>query len=432
MTCIMTRVTHDAFLVFSIFALTLGCRGHSSRPHDDGGVEPDSDEPYDGPLTTVTGRVWSPNSLVPISGAVVFFTGTEPPPVPPGAYPETCVEPQGLWVLSNPDGRFRLPVPPGTYVMVTQKGQFRRVREITVPETDEELAIDEALTTLPMEHGTGDTIPSIAVVVGIDRGDNIEDLLAKLGLGEVGSDQRLVRGTERFDIYNVAGYQPNTVLLEDLETMLSYHIIFFPCTVGGVGGEDQLADPTDPLLSPAVLGNVRAYLEAGGKIYATDMMYDVFEQPLPEYVDFCGDDARINAADEEAWAHFETANGWTSVGRAVDGDLAAWLEAIGEGSAGIQFRQNFVWIEELISILDPSPEDPATPKIWVEGDFILNPAETLPLTITFPYGPGRVLFSTYHTVGDEGGNPGHPGIYTQEYVLLYLIMEIGVCEEPLY
>lgn len=428
----MVRWMRHPLFMLVVFLATQGCRGPSDRVHDDGGSGGDGGGPYDGPLTTITGTVWSPNSLVPISGAVVYFTGTEPAPIPPGAYPETCVEPQGIWVLSNPDGRFRTVVPPGDYFMVTQKGQFRRVREITIPETAEEFPIAVDLTTLPTDHGVGDTIPSMAVVVGLDRGDVVEDLLAKLGLGQVGANNRLVRGTESFDIYNVTGYEPNTALLNNLERMLSYHIIFFPCTVGGGLDGDQLNDPTGPLREPQVLENIRAYLNAGGKIYATDMMYDVFEQPLPEYVEMCGDDNVIDSADQEAWAHSQTANGWTSTGRAVAPELASWLDAIGEGSEGIQFLENFVWIEGLLSILDPSPTDPASPKVWVEGSFVLDPTQTLPLTITFPHGPGRVLFSTYHTVGDEGGNPGHAGIFTQEYVLLYLILEIGVCEEPLY
>jgi hypothetical protein len=48
-----------------------------------------------------------------------------------------------------------------------------------------------------------------------------------------------------------------------------------------------------------------------------------------------------------------------------------------------------------------------------------------PLTVTFqPTGCGRVMFSTYQTA-----NGHHPGLYPQERILLYLIMEIAVCSD---
>ena len=64
-----------------------------------------------------------------------------------------------------------------------------------------------------------------------------------------------------------------------------------------------------------------------------------------------------------------------------------------------------------------------TPK-----DFIIGGQGTStpkrPLTVTYePGGCGRVLYSTYHTTDST-----HNGLAPQERVLLYLIMEIGVCQ----
>jgi hypothetical protein len=378
------------------------------------------------PGTTMTGRVLSPGGLVPISGALVWFSKTEPAPIPDHAYPETCTNPAGPYGFSRPDGAFTVAPAPGDYYLVVQKGQFRRVRQITVP-AQGPVAVPEDQTTLPSKNGVGDTIPNMALVYALSGGDHIEDVLAKLGMGQVGSDHLLVMGTEEFDIYNVYPYESNSALLTDLERMKGYHILFFPCTIAG---SPQISDPTAPLSDPAVLQNIRDYLAAGGKIYATDMMYDIFEQSLPEYVDLCGDDAVMNDADQTAWASSQTMSGWTSHGKAVDPDLAAWLDAIGQSSQAIDFHENFVWIEGLYTTPEPGPGDPQPPKVWVTGDFVLQAGQTLPLTITFPYGAGKVLFSTYHTVGDPGGSAGHVGIYPQEWVLVYLIMEIGVCTSP--
>ncbi len=385
------------------------------------------DVPPNGVL--VSGRVWSPGHVVPISQALVYFAATDPPAIPEQAYPEECVEPPSAFsVMSRPDGTFDLWVTPGPWTLVVQKGQFRRVTHITVPEGDAPMTLDELLTTLPDRDGPGDTIPNMALVYGIEGGDHIEDVLAKLNMGAVGSDNRLTLGTEQFSIYNISGYPPNSTLLGNLTEMLQYHIIFFPCTIDGY---PQLNDPTGPLWEATVLDDIRAYLDAGGKIYATDMMYDVFEQPLPEYVEFCGDDATIDAGDYEAWAHSETMSGWTSHGHSVDPDLTAWLDANAIGSTGLDFLMNFVWIEDYLDTPDPLPTDPQPVKVWVVGDFILDSSLALPLTVTFRRGNGKVLFSTYHTVGDPGGAPGHPGIFPQEFVLVYLIMEIGVCQPPL-
>jgi hypothetical protein len=390
----------------------------------DGGSEA-GDVP--GILTTMRGVVWSPGHVVPISGALVYFALSDPAPIPDHAYPENCVDPPSpYFTFSEPDGSFAVNAAPGEYQLVVQKGQFRRVRPITVPATGP-VDVPEAATTLPARRGDGDTIPNIALSFALDAGDHIEDVLAKLTMGDIDSDNRLVRGTEPFDLYNISPYPSSETLLRDLSRMMTYHIIFFPCTIDG--GE-QLSDPTAPLLDPAVRDNIRAYLEAGGRIYATDMMYDVFEQPLPEYVDICGDDAVLDDGDHEAWAYSETASGWTSRGRSVDADLSAWLDAIGVGHENLDFLENFVWVEDYLVRLDPRPGESAGPKVWVEGDFVLERGRIVPLTMTWQHGGGKVLFSTYHTVGD-GWSPGHDGILPQEYVLIYLIMEIGVCTAPL-
>ncbi len=57
-----------------------------------------------------------------------------------------------------------------------------------------------------------------------------------------------------------------------------------------------------------------------------------------------------------------------------------------------------------------------------EGNPVIDEPKK-PLTVTFePAGCGRVLYSTYHTTHNT-----HSGLMRQERILLYLIMEIGVC-----
>jgi hypothetical protein len=70
-------------------------------------------------------------------------------------------------------------------------------------------------------------------------------------------------------------------------------------------------------------------------------------------------------------------------------------------------------------------------KVWIEGpgaeSWGVPPADSnWPLTITGEYGCGRIMFTAYHTV--ESG--GYVGLSPQELVLMYLILEIGVCQTP--
>jgi len=135
-------------------------------------------------------------------------------------------------------------------------------------------------------------------------------------------------------------------------------------------------------------------------------------------------------------------------GKAVDGALNTWLDGqkaplvipIGgeeedfpsEYAEGVIDASDFViegnWslIRSLPTVslgTDPATGDPIeeTAKTWISGDF--NGA-VYPHTVTFEPSCGRVLYSTYHTAQKT-----HQYLVPQERVLLFLIMEIGVCND---
>ena len=63
-----------------------------------------------------------------------------------------------------------------------------------------------------------------------------------------------------------------------------------------------------------------------------------------------------------------------------------------------------------------------TPKAWVTGS---GPGGTKPVAVTYaPTGCGKVLYTAFQTA-----NTSHAGLYEQERVLLYLIMEIQTCTD---
>jgi hypothetical protein len=49
------------------------------------------------------------------------------------------------------------------------------------------------------------------------------------------------------------------------------------------------------------------------------------------------------------------------------------------------------------------------------------------LTVTAQYGCGKIQFTSYHTAEFFD----YVGLSPQELVLIYTILEIGVCQEPL-
>ena len=58
--------------------------------------------------------------------------------------------------------------------------------------------------------------------------------------------------------------------------------------------------------------------------------------------------------------------------------------------------------------------------VWTRGPVSWSSGSgTKPLTMTFPSGAGKVLYSSYHTAGAS-----HPYMLPQERILQYLIFEI--------
>ncbi|MEE9382079.1 MAG: hypothetical protein V3V08_01530 [Nannocystaceae bacterium] len=367
----------------------------------------------------LTGTVYAPNGEIPISGALVYTTTAPVEPIPDGAYCQDCVElpPEVHWTLTEPDGSFELPAASGlARNFVVQKGQFLRVTSVDIPPGD--LIVEEASSTLPGEWNpdAGEWIPKMAVV--FTQIDLIENLLAKVGLGEVDAQGTLVPGSESFD--HLTGEQARA-LLDDLDAMLKYHIIFIPC-----GGENW-AGPKP--LSAARIENIQKYVAAGGKWYVTDWANEYVYEPFPAHQTFVDGDF---GKDLEAYE---------SPGTVLDPDMLTWLEALpedlkdpGDGLPtlfdlpSVRLVDNWSAISETPDIIvqdDDGNDVNIGHYTWVEAA-AGGPPTPNHMTVTANYSCGKMLFSTYHTA--EGG---HTGIAPQELILVYLILEIGVCQADL-
>lgn len=367
---------------------------------------------------TLHGTVFAPNLEIPISGAVVYVTPGDAEPVPDGVYCAECVEIpcNSQFVLTNADGTFELPAHAGAgQSLVVQKGQFLHVTPIDIDSGDNTVAPVDSNLPGEWDPAGGQWIPRIAVVQTTN--DTIYNVLAKIGLGEVDGNGGLVNGTEHFDLY---GQADGGSLLDDLDAMRQYHIIFIPCMAQvGMG---TLAD--------ARMNNIRQWVEEGGKFYVTDWANEYLYQTFPNY------QTLHNQATNPDLGYYDT------TGIVDDPGLLAWLQAlppalqdIGGGQPNllnlptVDIVDNWSGIDSLSSVMvtdDEGNEIDVGHHTWVEGTCpVCSPSNELrPMTISAEYGCGRMMFSTYHT--DEGL---HAGLIPQELILLYIILEIGVCHD---
>ncbi len=396
---------------------------------------------------TLRGTVFTPNLQIPISGALVYTASTRPEGVPDNVYCAECQDVQCAheWVLTNADGSFELPARSGTgqWFAVT-KGEFLHITQMDIAAGD--TMLDPVVSSLPGEWNPaeGHYIPRMAVTAS--EWDRIFNVLAKIGLAEVDALGNLVPGTEQFDIYgdmnddrtglpNLAGQN----LLDNVAEMNKYHIIFISCI-----SEQPLA-PTNvegEPLSAARIENIREWVAAGGKWYVTDWANEYLADPFPDYQTFHnGPAAPYPGQPGDLEPPGSPLLGYDSNGTVLDPDMLAWLQALPAAlkdiGNGLPTLLNLpqVLTQGSFSALDATPQiivqdaDGMDVNVghypWVTGPCsICTPTDVRPMTVTGRYGCGRMLFSTYHT-----NEVPHTGLTPQELILLYIILEIGVCND---
>ncbi|MFV8750843.1 hypothetical protein ACNOYE_09870 [Nannocystaceae bacterium ST9] len=389
----------------------------------------------------LTGTVYAPNGVIPVAGALVYITNSAPEGIPDQVYCAECVElPCGTdFVETEIDGTFSLGANagPGKYLVV-QKGQFLRVTPYDVPLGNTQLPED--MTELPGEWNpaNGLYIPKIAVADG--SYDRLEDALGKMGLGDTmisNMEERLVPGTESFELWD-NGRNPTTdgfvsqgnlgQLVGDPTRLSDYHIIFVPCSSDGYLGA----------LNQQGIDNVREWVAAGGRWYVADWANEWLSTTFPEYQNFYGGgDADLGSYD--------------SLADVLDMGLLDWLTALPgplkninplndeqhptllqlpkvptvDNWSGIQYPLPEILVEDdMGNMVDVGH------KVWLEGPgdgFEIPANANHPLTITGQYGCGKIQFTSYHAA--EFFN--YVGLSPQELVLIYTILEIGVCQDAL-
>lgn len=383
---------------------------------------------------TLQGTVWAPNGVIPVSSALVYTSSDMPDGIPQQVYCAECEEldADDRFTTTAPDGSFTLNTnAEGANYLVVQKGQFMRITPIEFGKGTQTL--DDELTTLPGENDpdNGLFIPLIAVGDGLF--DRLEDGLGKFGLGDTlisNFEERLVPGTEPFDLWDNGqnptedGFQSQGTfaqLVASPEQLAQYHMIFAPCS----------SDTYVSALTPTNIQNIRDWVAAGGRWYVSDWANEWIVNVFPEYQQLsCPGGSCDNGS-------------YDSLASVLDDGLLEWLEALPDPLKDInplndeshptlyqlpqvQTVDNWSGIQTILPVLVDDGDGGMVDvghKVWLEGSGGLV-GGVHPLTVTGQFGCGKLQFTSYHMAEFFD----YVGLSPQELVLIYTILEIGVCQ----
>lgn len=391
---------------------------------DDGTTTPPTASPpppAQAATVTITGKLTAPDATTPIANALVYVKDSSTPQAATSAGPLAAAlacgtPPTASWAsaCTGADGSFTIAANvPASPTLVAVKGAFTQEKTLTIGGNGPVNVGTVALTAA--------SAAKFAVVTG--SYDRIQDVLAKLGYGQV-QDGVLVNGSESFVQYDGDGSLPDTYAAVDKlfvdgdadgkADIFKYSVVFFNC-----GLDEALLD------TPQNIATLRAYVEGGGRIYASDQAYDIVEQVFPAYVDFLGADG-VAADQPESPGAAEEGEGGITVNATVDASLAAWLQGV-TCADGPCVANGTAHVEGFLSgwavMAGLHPAQAANVKTWVTGPVTFNGQATpvdKPLTVSFPAGQGRVTYTSYHT---EPGN-GTGGFLPQERILQFLVFEL--------
>src|SRR5690606_37907592 len=112
--------------------------------------------------------------------------------------------------------------------------------------------------------------------------------------------------------------------------------------------------------------NLRAFLEQGGRLYATDLAYDAVESVAPQAVDFMGGTQGDGSAPETLDAAQLGFGGETARATVQDEGLRAWLAESGaleaDGTMTVTgFLPGWAMIDRVAAALT---------KVWVVGEIL--------------------------------------------------------------
>lgn len=335
---------------------------------------------------TVTGRICAVESQIG-SGEGYWLAGARVYVKDGATVVETTTDANGHFTLTG--------VPAGQRTLRVTKGSFSAEQNITVSPGH----------TTEVQHVCTSATTQMLVITGIF--DSVEDILNGLGF--------TLRQCESTSLSPGCPPQPNstgqitlydgtaTAYIEVLETgaVFNYDILFFNCGFN---------DPFVASWKPAAIDNLKAFVAEGGSLYVSDYAYELLRVLFNDgavQLDFVGSEATPGAAKVG-----EVATTPPVSGVLLDPHLAA---QVGATVDLIYKDQDWVALEA---------SQPPEVKVWVSGDVTIDRASNgnlevlkdAPLLVSYPYGQGKIVFTTFHQ-HDQSSQ-------AMEAILRYIVFEL--------
>jgi hypothetical protein len=367
---------------------------------------------------TLHGTVLGPSGAFPVSGALVYVADTDAPDLGSGAQCRACEDLTGVpWALSAADGTWTIEdVPAGAHMLVTRKGMFRRQRSIDVAGDGALQEIPTETTALPAEPSVNgrDVVPSFAVL--LNQYDRPENVLAKMGLGELTAGGALDTAQSFFfDLYNDADDRTTAVAVGSSSTLMAsqpvidgYDAVFFPDTGNKLAATDYVE-------------RIRGYVDAGGVVLVSAWAAPWVERPFPDAIDYWDADSDAALGDVMKYS---------TIADVADAAMAAWLDEVNPSADVDAYPVSDIW--NAISSLSAGAyagygrsDDgwSVVPKAWVND--LSTTYSGRPLLTSFYYGCGEVTYATF----DSSTETPSPTIDADEWLTIYSILERNACLE---
>ncbi len=436
---------------------TSGGPGSSGGPFPTDPLDPNGPKPCEGlqckqeacangATTELTGTVYDPSGTVALYNAVVYVPNAPVEPFKPGVTCDNCGTALSgkpiATAITDSHGKFALKnVPVGVDVpLVIQIGRWRR--QITVPAANVEKCgskpLDAAVTRLPRTRAEGD-IPKIAITTG--NADSLECFVRKLGIDPAeftnpGNDP----SNGRINLYqglrtNNNGSKINaqtpaaSTLWDNLDELKKYDIVILSCE----GSENNTTK--DGAAHPNARSNINAYLEAGGRVFASHFHYTWYKNnssgQLSSTATWSGSqsDGDRNVLVDTSFAKGKAFSEWLDFNQATTAPAS-----------------NTVAMKELRANVTTVPGNgapsPDVSRRWLYTN-VNNAEQAKFYTFNSPIGVapdkqcGRGVYTDIHvSAGDIAETPNIPdfpnnctsqGFTAQEKALLFLLFDLSAC-----
>ncbi len=389
--------------------------------------------------TTISGKVYDPSGLRPVSGALVMIPNGPVPPLPSGVNGTSDCSNSTLpkaisYAFTAADGSFTLsdvPVTTNLPVLI-QIGRWRR--EITVnPVQCGNLPISAALTRLPKTQAEGN-IPKIALrTAGCDA---FECLLRRIGIAD--SEFTNPSGSGRVHLYRTGSGKrinsstPDTgALLDNVNVTKGYDLVMLPCDCGSEYNTQSTARRT----------NLQTYANLGGRVFTSHWGREWVEHTSWSFV------AQWYGGSCGAYGCADPVTGYIDTSFTRGLAFQQWMNAVGVSGSTFSISPSRFDVRKLLSTQairwvyawsnNKPASHPGAPD--AVADFTFD----TPVNIPDSQKVGRVMYTDMH-LADPSGGPGgtfpngcnNPSgnISNQEKAAEYLLFDLGGCvgaEDPI-